>query len=267
MLMAELNNRHVLIRIYTRTVASLFILLYCTCSFLFPSLHNAVVLLLLVTSLFTVFNTYQDKTAVGWTFYSFSCLSMASMLSVWALLLIPVYWGMMILLLYSMSWRTLQASIIGLLTPYFFLCGYFIVQKDVDFTPLLTHFSELQEIGSPSHAVWQSLPLKIVIVFDIVLFLTGAIHYLRSSYLDKIRTRQLFYALIYLHAVAMVLLFLLPQLYPIMLSLMIVTVSPLLAHFVTLTSTKVTNIAFVAILAGVVIITAFNSWMATPLRF
>jgi len=265
--MAKLNNSHVLIRVYTRSVASLFILLYCICSFLFPSLQNALILLLLVISLNTVFNTYQDKTAVGWTFYTFICLSIASMLSVWVLLLVPVYWGMMILLLYSMSWRTLQASIIGLLTPYFFICGYFFIQNDVDFTPLLAHFSKLQEFSMPSVAVWQNLPLKIYIVFDVILFVTGVVHYFRRSYLDKIRTRQLFYALIYLHIVAIVLLFVQPQLYPIMLSLMIVTISPLLAHFVTLTSTKVTNIAFIAILAGFFIITVYNSWIANPYHF
>ena len=46
-----------------------------------------------------------------------------------------------------------------------------------------------------------------------------------------------------------------------MLRTMIITVSPLIGHFISLTSTRITNIAFFVIIAITVLITGFNLWM------
>ena len=48
-----------------------------------------------------------------------------------------------------------------------------------------------------------------------------------------------------------------------MLRVIITAGSPLLGHFLALTSTRVTNIASYVIAASVVLLTVFNLWMAS----
>ena len=53
----------------------------------------------------------------------------------------------------------------------------------------------------------------------------------------------------------------LPRHYDLALRMMTISASPLIAHFMALTNTKVTNIAFHAFVAAAVAVTAFNLWM------
>jgi len=91
--------------------------------------------------------------------------------------------------------------------------------------------------------------------------LTGFIHYWRSSYNDSIRVRQLYGCFSLMTLVTLALLALQPQHYDMLMHLLIVNVSPLIAHFLSLTHTRITNIAFYVITAAVVILTIFNLWM------
>ena len=61
--------------------------------------------------------------------------------------------------------------------------------------------------------------------------------------------------------VAILLLALQPQLYDLMIRVLLITTSPLIGHFVALTSTKVTNIAFLTIVAVVLALTVYCLWM------
>jgi hypothetical protein len=61
--------------------------------------------------------------------------------------------------------------------------------------------------------------------------------------------------------VAAVALFLLPQYYDFLLRLLIINTAPLIAHFLTLTNTRITNIAFYVICATALILTAINLWI------
>ena len=49
--------------------------------------------------------------------------------------------------------------------------------------------------------------------------------------------------------------------YDILLRLIIINTSPLIAHYVTLTRTWITNISFVLILIAALILTVYNLWM------
>ena len=94
-----------------------------------------------------------------------------------------------------------------------------------------------------------------------VLSLTGIIHFVRNSYKDKIRTRMLYEMFITMVVVTMVFMVLQPQHSEKIMGILIVSAEPLTGHFLALTSTKVTNIAFIVILATTLIITAINIWV------
>lgn len=261
--MTELDNNNALIRTYSRMVTISYALLSCLPCFLFPSTGGAVFQTCLVASLFTLFRCYQDKQATGWAFYTFLMLGMASLASVLTFWLLPVVWLLMATTLYCLSWRTFVASLLGLLCPYWFVLAWILCFCEADITPLLEHLEQAGRYKLP--ADYLSLSLSQVLTFGLmtILGITGIVHYTRNYYHDKIRTREIYYSMMMLWAVSTLLLIIQPQHDDTMLRVIITVCSPLIGHFIALTSTKLTNIAFSAIVSAVVLLTAFNLWMAS----
>jgi len=260
-LINQLGSVNALIRIYSQTVPAMFIALSCASCFIFPSLKGGIAQLCMVCSLFTLTCTYQDRRSPGWTFYTYMFLAMASLVEIHVLWFVPVYLLMAIFFYYSISWRTSMAAVLGLLMPYWFYATWTLWQHGSDFTTFVSHFYPVFDIGSSAMLVTQ-LPIAQLLSAGllVVVAITGVIHYLRNSYGDKVRVRQLYYSLIFLNITATTLLLLLPQHIDLMIRLMIITASPLAAHFLTLTHTRITNVAFYALMATVIILTAINLW-------
>ena len=262
-LMVELNNHNALIRIYSRMVSSSFVVLSCCACFLFPSLRGAVMQLCVVAAWLLLFNSYQDRTATGWVYYAFLFLGVASMAYVHTLCFLPFLWLLMATNLQSLSWRTFSASLLGLATPYWFASCWLLWRED--FTPLAQHFEPLAHLQLPPS--YSTLPVGHVAfyAFLIVVATTGAIHYIRTHYQDKIRIRQLYGFFIWMTVISAALLAFQPQHADALLRLMIINASPLIAHFISLTRTRVTNAAFIALLAASLLITAYNLWTSSSL--
>jgi len=261
LLMLEFTNINVLIRIYSRSVSSAFVMLSCAAVFLFPSTAGAAIQLILIASLITLFRCYQDKVSTGWTFYAFLCLGLASVIDIHVVYLLPAYWIIMAWHLYSMSWRTFLASILGLIAPYWFMLAWLFFLGEEGWLLAGAHFTALGDVMFPIDYTVLSLPRILFFVLMVGLGITGTVHFVRTSSRDKIRTRQLYYSFILLGTVAILLLALQPQLYDLMIRVLLITTSPLIGHFVALTSTKVTNIAFLTIVVVVLALTVYCLWM------
>ena len=91
-----------------------------------------------------------------------------------------------------------------------------------------------------------------------ILAITGIIHNIRDRINDKTRTRMLFNTFTLVDIFSIVLIILQPQLYTSLLIAMIITTSPLIAHFIALTETKITNWAFMAIVIAAFSLTLMN---------
>lgn len=259
-LMVHLNNINVLIRIYSRIVSISFIVLSTAAIFLFPSIKGALIQLCFVASLLLFYNCYQDKETPGWTFYAFLCLGIGSIVDIHLLFFVPVFWLMMAIIVYSICWRTFIASLVGLLTPYWFWTVWLLWQEKGSIHSLSDHFMALADYQVPVPLTFQqTLLLGLIILLGI----TGAIHFLRTSSRDKIRTRQLFYSFFIISAAAIIFLILQPQHYDMLIRIMIIAVSPLIGHFLALTKTKFTNIAFFVIIGAILALTAFNLWISS----
>lgn len=260
--MILLNNFNALIRVYSRAITSAFIILSSVACFLFPSLEGGIVSVGIIASLLTLFATYQDHEATGWVYYTFLILGVASLAKVHLLVFIPIYWIMMIFLS-SHSLRTFIASLFGLLTPYWFWIAAVIFIYKGDFIPITNHFSPLMEVDFLN--TYSNIPLShyLTYAFLVILTITGIVHFVRTSYNDKIRTRQLYYCIMFFNIVTLVLLPLFPQHYDLLFRLAIILTSPLIGHFIALTNTKVTNIAFYLILITALLLTGFNLWTSS----
>ena len=261
-LMMQLNNENLLIRVFSRMVSVSYILLSCAALFLFDSLSGAFFQPALIASIFCLFKTYQDRSSAGWTYYTFLFLGLGSLLDVHALYLLPVFWLIMILSVYSFSWRTFMASLLGTVTPYWFTLAWYAWQGEGDISPWLQHFAEFANLQLPFSYSVLSLQHFMLITFFFLLFLLGAIHFVVTSYKDKIRVRQMYYSLIVLMIFSCILLILQPQLYHLSFHIMLISVSPIIGHFISLTSTRLTNILFFGLAAITLFLTGMNLWIS-----
>lgn len=264
MLMVILNNSNSLIRIYSRLVSSTFIVLTCITCFLFNSVSGAIVSLCVIASILTAFRTFQDKQSPGWTYYSFLCTGLGSLVFVNLLWYVPLLWLLMIFQLNSFSFRTFVASLFGLATPYWFLGSWLLYSGKTQW--LANHFVPLAEFTLPTDIHQFTVNQLVSYLFVVALALTGTIHFLRNSYADKIRTRQLYGCFIITAGVTAILMVMQPLHYDELMRILIIAVTPLAAHFFALTHTRITDIAFKVVCIAALILTAFNLWMPS-LRF
>ncbi len=258
-LMVELNNSCALIRVYSGMVPAAFIGLTCAVVFISPSISGAWAGLFALASLAMLFRCYQDKMSAGHTFYAFACLGVSSLFYVQMLYYAPVFWLMMAFFIRSMSWRTLAASVLGLCLPYW-LCVP-IMMYTCGLSAMGDSLSELAETGRVCD--FSALTVNQVATFGLValLCLAGTVHCYRQRMDDKIRTRMFYNCFVTLSVASAALAVLLPRLYDPVMRMMAIGTAPLMAHFMALTKTRLTNVAFCLIVVAVVLLTAFNLWM------
>lgn len=258
-LMMVLNNQNALIRIFSRLVSCAFLVLSCAACFLMPDIRGGIMQVFVVAAYLILFQSYQDKEAVGICYYGFLMLGLASLATPHILYFIPMFWLLMATNLLALSWRTWLASLLGLLTPYWFIGAWLAYQQD--FSPLTAHLSPLTAHRSPltSHP---SLGTGILMTWGLLIIctITGIIHFVRKSTYDSIRIRLLYGFFIWMDLFAIALMFIQPQHHDMLMRIMIINTSPLIAHFLALTSTKITNAAFYVLTAIILFITAYNVW-------
>ena len=103
----------------------------------------------------------------------------------------------------------------------------------------------------------------VTFVFVIITATTGTIHYLRTSFNDKIRIRMLYNCFIVMNILSTSYLIAQPQHYDFLMRMIVINTSPLIAHFIALTHTRVTNISFCIITISALLLTAYNLWISS----
>lgn len=258
LLMVELNNRNSLIRIYSRMVSCSFLVLTMMTPHKIESTDGCIVSVCFVAFHLALFHAYQDKKATGYVLWAFTAIGIASTVWIQILLFVPVLWVLTGTNILALSMRTFVASIMGILLPYWFISAYYIYMGDI--TPLVNHVVAIAEFGQPFEFYNCSINDILPLGFIALLAITGSIHFLRTSYMDKIRTRMIYEMFITMTIVTMVLIILQPQHANIATHMLIISTAPLIGHFLALTSTKITNIASLTFMAIALVITALNLW-------
>lgn len=257
-LMIELNNRNALIRIYSKMVSCCFLVLSTAACFMFSELRESLASTLMIASCILLFRTYQNQDSTGAAYYTFLCISMASLAYVQTLLYVPFYWLMMIFFIQSIGMRMFVASLLGVITPYWFATAYFIYIAD--FSVFFEHFDNLIAFSDVFSLSILTLEQSIILIFTVILFTIGCVHFLNTSYNDKIRTRMMYYCFILMGGVSVILVLLLPQHYGLLMRMIIISTCPLIAHFIALTKTRITNITFCIMVVTALAITGYNVW-------
>ena len=264
-LLVELSNQNALMRVRSRMVSTTFIVLSCTASFLLPQLTGGIVQLGFVAAFLLLFQTYQTGRSIGPIFYAFVAVSLASMAFVQTLWYVPVLWVLMGTQLQSLSWRTWAASLLGLALPYWVALLWLIITPTLtpdltpappDLSPLSQHFAQLADLrlSVPQWTVGRIL----VIVFTLLSAGIGIIHFWQYSFEDKIRIRLLYGFFTAMTAATLFFLVVQPQHCDVLLRLLILCASPLIAHVMTFTSSRLSNILFFVAMALAIALTVFN---------
>ena len=258
-LMAEMNNAYALLQTCSRMVSCSFLALSSMSVFLIPQTRVSVCMLSLIMFCTIIFHTYQDRESQGLAFNAFLCLGVASVAFVQILFFVPFVWLMMLFYLMAFNGRMLAASLLGLLMPYWLLAlpiMYFGKGQ-----ALLQHFTEIAHFQPLFH--YENLTLNQIIsfVFVAILALQSITHYILKGQLDRIRTRMFYHFFIGLDILTVVFLILQPQHFNMLFGMMITCTCPMLAHFITHTHSRLSNIMFYTMIVCLLLITAFNLWM------
>jgi len=261
-MMMMLNKENLLIRIYSRLVSSTYLVLTCAAVFLFASRACAIMQMGAAISLYLLWHCYQDREAVGWTFYTFLSLGIGSIMESQVLYYLPIFWIMMAWFTYSLSWRTFFASILGLLTPYWFCLPYYAFQGENCLDILLSHLSTLLDIASlPDYSVLNITKI-VYLGFLVILMVIGSFHFITTSYRDTIRVRQIYFSFIMIAAFSLFLVLIQPHCYDMAIHVLILAISPMIAHFFALTHSRFTNILFISTLTIILLFTGYHLWIS-----
>ena len=184
---------------------------------------------------------------------------MASIVWVQTLFYLPILWVIMRTNILSMSPRNFVASLLGIILPYWFYAGYLAVKGDI--TILLNHFAKIAVFSEPFNFKLLSFNQILTLSFVLVCAVIGIVHFMNQKRNDNIRTRLFYQIFITVDLATIVFLFLQPQHYEALLSVLIVTTAPLIAHFLALTRTRITNWMFLILSYSAIIITLLNLWI------
>ncbi|EJW94681.1 hypothetical protein, membrane [gut metagenome] len=254
-LLAELNNRHTLIRVRSRMVCSTFLALYASC----PPLHSwtfaLIPMLCLILSYFQFFYSYQEARPQFHVFQGFLYLGIASWFYPMLLLMVPVLYVCLLIPLRALTWRSFFSGGLGILLPFWFYSGWAIWNEQLD-----TAFATIGRaflFPLPDYTV-VPMAVKTTFLFTALSAIAAIVHLLYTAYNDKIRTRMYYYVIICVELLLLAACLLQPQHYRVLLSLLIANSAPLIAHHYTLAKGRIMDYWFVIALVFLSLITLFN---------
>lgn len=256
MMMMLLNNSNSLIRIYSRMVSCTFMVLFCSATFLFGSLNTIIVQALFILFFLSILRSYQDKKSQGIVFYSFLCIGIASVFFVQILYYVPFLWLLLATNLMAMNHKMFWASVLGLVLPYWFLAGYCFLANRID--EFVYHFEELIKFQPAFN--YSDIDLNRILTFALLSLFSfiGIVHFLRNSYLDKIRTRMIYEMFISVDILTIIFVAVQPQHFDMLLPLLMIPTSCLYAHYIALTKTRITNMFCILSFLVTISLTIFN---------
>lgn len=184
-LMAELNNKFVLLRISSRMLSSTLATLLATCTFIHCFQPGHIILVLTLLAYFPLLASYQRTDSMPMIFIAYLAMGTASLFFPKLLLATPSLWIAQVVLR-SFTIRTLCASILGTVLPYWFLFGLAYITDN--FESVSAQFLSDIRFTHPDYSAWK-LHHWCSIALVALMGTAGAVNFYMQNYLDKTRTR------------------------------------------------------------------------------
>ena len=272
-LIVEWNNQCQLLRIRSRMNSVTFLTLVA----IFPTLHTAWWTFLpgfcMIAAYFILFKSYGQYRPEGYTFHAFLMLSLGSLVFPPLLLLVPTLMVSCNVHLRVLFFRPLVAALLGLILPYWcyaavvyagqYVVAYQLVdaataaQWQLDALSWERWVDAFNLAALPDYSVlvlWQKVGFGLVALLGVV----GALHFVQTSYRDKISTRE-FYNVMLLQLLPLLLIAVWrPQDAMMTLPLLIAAITPFAAHYLALARSRTADRCFYLWIAVVVAVAALN---------
>ena len=251
----ELNNRNALLRVRSRMVSSTFLVLVGTFPVLLDFSTGFVSAGAMLLSLYILFFTDQRRHAQGYVFYSFLFLGIGVVAYPRMLWFAPLFLLTMIVQLRSMTLKAFFAGLLGLALPIAVTWAYLFVTLQP--VPTGQFAATITTVSIPDYRLLTEHQL-INAAFTLLLALVATIHFWRTKFNDKIRTRILFYIFMIVEGLSAAMLIALPTDYDMAYRLFIVSSSPLIAHHLSFSRGHVADAYFVVVVLCFAFLAFYN---------
>lgn len=249
-----LNNTYLLIRRRASVQTSIYLLFISACPLLHASYPAGIAAFMLLLAMHNLFKCYQYQHTVGYVLNSFVFLGLGS-------LIIPQYTFFALVFLIGVSSicglgiKNFLAAILGWSIPYLFLVtyAYYTNQMHLFCQPFieLTTFQSFN-IENLYNRQWVT-PLYFFIVF-----LVTGINTLVNKNKDKLSTRVYLRFIILLIFSIFIYIFLQPMHAIGLFTFLLAGISIVAAHFFVLTNGKASNLFFIGVVIGLILLFGFN---------
>ena len=265
-LIAEMNTRNTLLRIRSRMMSCVFLWLATMQATIAVRWQTTLIQTLTGLCIYLLLFCYKDKKEVPSIFCIALIISIGSIIWTPFLYFLPIVIFLLCVPLYAISFKAVSAIVMGIILPYWTLIPYFVYKENTDWIKL--HIAPLHDASVLFDYSSVKVGHLVCYAILIILMLIGWIHFVRTAYKDKIKTRNLYDVIITLSIFFALIIPIAPAYADYTLTMLAVVVSPLAAHYFSLTNTKLTNIVFIItliILAMVSIMAIYTPYLETPI--
>ena len=252
---AELNTRFSLLPNSDRTISLTMLLLLAMSTFLHPLQGNHIVLVCSLVSYASLLDAYQSRKAPAKAFVTNLALGIASTVCP-QLIWLVIANIMSLAILRAMTPKSLIASVLGIVTPYWFwgVVGGWLGHYDV----FASHLAMMNTFGDGGLSI---LPVKLRWSFWVALLMTavGGIDFFVNLHTNRSRTRMSYYMVCLQSAWAFLMLWREPQIALSLFPFLILNTSILWGHFTSTSKGRIQDVTLTVIMALWLITTLFIS--------
>ena len=274
----ETNARQLIIRIRTRIMSSVWLVLSTSLAFMHPLGEPLIAASLLCLAYPLLFHCYQHYNPQVYVFHAFLMLGIGSFFAPVMLLMAIPFFVYLAIFLRSLTWKAFWAGILGIIVPYWCYVMWYIIMKDIENIPqhlpfTIYHLEAVANYSSQSSGAGGSFSSTKSTLFTFhfslsfavlsLLCIVSIIHYLRTNYDDKIRVRMILYIYVIQTLMLMTYLVLQPAQYETTMALLVASACPLIAHYIALSKGILNTIFFILSLLLVAAMATLNLWMTS----
>ncbi len=256
--LTEMCNSNSLIRVYTRSVSSFFIVSVACMGFLHNWQPSTIAALCLVAGEYIILKADMRKSQITDTFHIFLSLGLGSLFVPQLAVFVPFHYWSIILMSRRFSLRAFWAGVIGLALPLLVAVGICHTMGRMDIP--MEWYAKIITIHPLASSNYLSIDEPVALCWAMLLLLTlwCGIYFWGNMYRDKPRVRTLFRVIYMQTLVIAALAALQPQHACALLPAMMVSTAPIAAHYFTLSDTRVCTVVFsltLLMLCGVALLT------------
>lgn len=251
----ELNNRYSLLRVRSKLISSTFLVLMGTLTFLHPLSAGYLPAVCWAGTLTVLFACYQNRVSQAYVFHVFLFVGLGALVFPQMLFLSPFLLFSVSVQMRAMTLRSFFAGVIGVMLPLAIREACLVLLHED--TMLYTLHEELTGFSLKGYdSVGEQRFVSFAIVAAITLF--AVIHFARTKFNDKIRTRMLYYAILVQELAITGLLVAFPADFDTVFRLLVLNSAPLIAHHLAFAGGRAGNVYFYVVIVLVCLLAAYN---------